>query len=204
MSGILSRFFRLFNYKYKASTSKVSDVFFLNQKLKRYDIGDYTYGNPKILFPNGEAALKIGKFCSIADGVTIFLGGNHRTDWISTYPFNVVFNDDLSCSEIKGHPSTKGDVIIGNDVWIGSYVTILSGVTIGDGAVIAANAVISKNVGKYEIWGGNPAKMIRMRFTDLEIQILERVRWWDWGIDKIKRNSHLLCSGNIDQLSAVE
>lgn len=68
----------------------------------------------------GEGAkLKIGSFCSIAEGVVVFLGGNHRADWITTFPFGHIFQEDLGGEEIVGHPMTKGDVMIGNDVWIG-------------------------------------------------------------------------------------
>ena len=86
----------------------------------------------KILSWGENTKLKIGKFCSIADNVTIFLGGEHRNDWVSTYPFNALLKN---YEHIEGHPKSKGDVIIGNDVWIGSRVVILSGVKIGDGAI---------------------------------------------------------------------
>ena len=101
----------------------------------------FTYGfeNIKITQGGEGASLKIGSFCSIATSCKIFLGGNHRTDWITTYPFGHIFLDELNNADIKGHPSTKGDVEIGNDVWIGESVTIMSEVKIGDGAVLAAN-----------------------------------------------------------------
>ena len=158
-------------------------------------IGDYSYGNPQVLFADA-AHLEIGKFCSIASDVTIFLGGNHRTDWISTYPFNVVFAETKAAGEVKGHPATKGDVIIGNDVWIGFGATILSGVSIADGAVIAARAVVTKNIGPYEIWGGNPARLISKRFTDLDIKKLQELQWWDWPLDKILNCAPILCSSD--------
>ena len=168
-----------------------------NFKDKKYIIGDYTYGKPEVLFDNSEANLTIGKFCSIANGVTIFLGGNHRTDWISTYPFNKMPHNFPEAINIKGHPASKGNVVIGNDVWIGRNVTILSGVTIGNGAVIATSAVVTKNIGPYEIWGGNPAKKLKMRFDANKIKYLENLRWWDWDIEKIKKSAIKLCSENI-------
>lgn len=178
---------------------------FTNQinSLKNYPIGDYTYGKPKVIYPNKNANLRIGKFCSIAKNVTIFLGGNHRVDWISTYPFFEIFQDIPTHKIIAGHPSTKGDVTIGNDVWIGRNVTILSGVKIGNGAVIAAGAVITKNIGCYEIWGGNPAKMIKKRFDQETIEYLEKLKWWDWDLDKIKSNVDSLCSNNINQITSL-
>jgi len=136
----------------------------LNPKLSKYSIGrfSYSYSVPDVVegTPN-LATLRIGSFCSIANNVTIFLDGEHRTDWVTTYPFNLILDDFKS---IKGHPKTKGSVIIGNDVWIGMNAMILSGVTIGDGAVIWANSVVSKDVAPYTIVAGNPARVIRQRF----------------------------------------
>ncbi|OQB29173.1 MAG: Streptogramin A acetyltransferase [Bacteroidetes bacterium ADurb.Bin174] len=163
-----------------------------------YIIGDYTYGKPIVLHWGEKANLYIGKFCSIADNVTIFLGGNHRTDWVSTYPFNVLTDFFPEAGEITGHPSTKGDVIIGNDVWIGHGATILSGVKIGDGAVVGAGAVVTKDVLPYEIVAGNPAKHIKMRFNEEQVSKLLDIKWWDWPVDKIKLNVFLLTSSNLE------
>jgi acetyltransferase-like isoleucine patch superfamily enzyme len=171
---------------------------------KKFKIGDFTYGNPIILFENEESNLIIGKFCSIADNVTIFLGGNHRTDWITTYPFNALENIFPEASTIKGHPATKGDIIIGNDVWIGRDVVIMSGVSIGDGAVIAAGSVVSKNIGDYEIWGGNPSRMIKKRFTEAIIKELKNLKWWYWEIAIIKERIPFLCSDNLDFLNKLD
>jgi acetyltransferase-like isoleucine patch superfamily enzyme len=163
---------------------------------KKFQIGEYTYGRPNILFENEDANLFIGKYCSIAEGVTIFLGGNHRTDWISTYPFNALPGYFPESQNIKGHPATKGDVKIGNDVWIGFGVTIMSGITIGNGAVIGAKSVITKNIAPYEIWGGNPAKLIKKRFKDEKITQLENIKWWDWNQNRINENIKNLQSDN--------
>src|SRR5687768_16181770 len=91
-------------------------IFFTKDNIiyKKYEIGDYTYGQPKILEWGEGAKLRIGKFCSIAEDVTIFLGGNHRTDWITTYPFPVLPDYFPESQIIVGHPSTKGDVNIEN------------------------------------------------------------------------------------------
>jgi acetyltransferase-like isoleucine patch superfamily enzyme len=181
------------------STPKSPLLFFTKDvfKGKKFIIGDYTYGNPTVLFENEEANLTIGKFCSIADNVTIFLGGNHRTDWITTYPFNTLKTYFPEANHIKGHPSTKGDVIIGNDVWIGRNVIIMSGITIGNGAVIAVGAVVSKNIGDYEIWGGNPARLLKKRFGDETINELVELAWWNWDLKKIKKDIVHLSSSNL-------
>jgi len=93
-----------------------------------------------------------------------------------------------------GHPSTKGDVIIGNDVWIGSGVTIMSGIKIGDRAVISANSSVTKNVMPYEIVAGNPARSIKLRFDIQSIELLLKLRWWDLDLADIKIISDKLCS----------
>ncbi len=95
-------------------------------KNKNYDIGDWTYGDPQVLSWGEGTTLKIGKFCSLAKDVTIMLGGEHRIDWVTTYPFNAIFQD---ATHIIGHPKSKGNVVIGNDVWVGKGALILSGVT---------------------------------------------------------------------------
>jgi len=155
----------------------------------QFKIGDYTYGNPKIL---GGGILEIGKFTSIADGCLILLGVDHRSDWLTTYPFSAIMPE---ASHIKGHPRTKGPVIIGHDVWIGQNVTILSDVRIGNGAIIGAGSVVTKDVKPYTIVCGNPATFKRIRFNSYQTcQALNELEWWNWDIEKIKANFHnLLC-----------
>lgn len=160
-----------------------------------HPIGDYTYGHPKIL---GDGKLSIGKFCSIADGVTILLGVEHRTEWATTYPFPALFTE---AQHITGHPFTKGPITIGHDVWIGHNATILSNVTIGNGAVIGAGAVVSKDVASYSIVAGNPARHVRYRFGEEWIDFLNRhLKWWDWPIDVILANIDLLLKQPDDHL----
>lgn len=151
-------------------------------------IGRFTYGHERMVVREfGEgAALTIGNFCSLATNVQFFLGGNHRTDWITTFPFGHIFEDELGGEEIVGHPATRGDITVGNDVWIGSGATILSGIVIGDGAVIAANATVIKDVAPYEIVGGNPAKPIRSRFEPEIVALLLRLRWWDLATEHVR------------------
>lgn len=180
---------------------KEKDKFFTKDffKSQNFEIGEYTYGKPHVSFSD-EANLTIGKFCSIAPGVVIFLGGNHRVDWITTYPFNKINDFFPSAKSILGHPETKGNVSIGNDVWIGYDVLIMSGVTIGNGSVIGAKSVLTKNIGAYEIWAGNPAKFVKKRFDDDTIEFLEKTEWWNWDIEDIVNNIEVLCSTNVDLL----
>jgi acetyltransferase-like isoleucine patch superfamily enzyme len=140
--------------------------------------------------------LKIGAFCSMADGVRIILGGEHRTDWVTTAPLRVL--NGLPGAWEDGHPKTKGDILIGNDVWIATGATILSGVAIGDGAVIGAGAVVSKNVPPFAIVGGNPAAILRYRFPEAVRDALQRIAWWDWPLKDVLDAVDLLCSPDID------
>lgn len=166
-----------------------------NPKYQKYKIGDFTYGDP-IIDDFGES-LTIGKYCSIARGVNIILGGEHNTKWATTYPFNTIFE---SKKHIKGHPVSKGPIIIGNDVWIGTEALILSGVKIGDGAVIAARSLVTKNVPPYSIVAGNPAKIIKYRFNEETIEKLLQLKWWNWPNEKVIENAEQLMSSKIDIL----
>ena len=144
--------------------------------------------------------MRIGKYCSIADGVRIFLGGEHRIDWVSTYPFSVFWQ---SASGFTGHPRVKGDVVIGNDVWIGRDALVLSGVKIGNGAVVGAGSVVTRNVPPYTVVAGNPARAVKERFSSAQCEALERIAWWNWNEEKIQQALPLLLSGNIDQFIAA-
>ena len=165
-------------------------------------IGKHTYGleNLKIYSWGENTELHIGAFCSIAANVSIYLGGNHRTDWITTYPFGHRLHDTFNTFNGEGHPASKGNVVIGNDVWIGTNTTIMSGVTIGDGAVIANNSHVVKNVEPYSIVGGNPTKEIKKRFNNNVIKKLLNLQWWNWSDQKINDMLPILCSNNIDKL----
>jgi acetyltransferase-like isoleucine patch superfamily enzyme len=155
----------------------------------RVTVGRFSYGidNFKVLQWGEGAAFSVGRFCSIAKNVTVFLGGNHRTDWISTFPFGFMFTEQLGSEKFEGLPSSRGDVVIGNDVWIGDGATIMSGVTIGDGAVVAANSHVVKNVAPYSIVGGNPAVLIRNRFPQSTIEKLLTLKWWDLPTEDVRQ-----------------
>jgi acetyltransferase-like isoleucine patch superfamily enzyme len=126
----------------------------------------------------------------------IFLGGEHRPDWVTTYPFS----EKWRCAKhYKGHPKTKGDVVIGHDVWIGSNATILSGVSIGSGAVIGCHAVVGRDVEPYSIVCGNPAKLIRKRFSDEVISQLLEINWWLWPREAVAEGMSMLLSNNVEE-----
>ena len=163
-----------------------------------FDIGEHTYGVPQVLEWGEGAKLKIGKYCSIATGVKILLGGNHRIDWVTTYPFSVLTQQWPEVASIQGHPHSNGDIVIGNDVWLGMDCTIMSGVEIGDGAVVATSALVTKDVPPYAIVGGNPAKILRMRFSKQLIDQLQLVAWWDLPDENLRPILPLLLNNDIE------
>jgi len=164
----------------------------------RVQIGRYSYGNPKLFLWNESDRIKIGSFCSIADEVAVFGGGEHRSDWLTTYPLRIAF--DLEGGGTDGHPQSKGVTRIGNDVWIGYRSTVLSGVAIGDGAIIGAGAVVTKDIEPYAVVAGNPAKVIRKRFPADVVDQLLRIEWWDWPLEEILAHVDILCSPRHEDL----
>ena len=164
----------------------------------RFPVGRGTYGEPTVLQWGEHAALRIGSFCSIARNVTIILYGDHRIDWVTTYPF---MNFRASARGIEGHPRIKGEVVIENDVWIGYGATILAGVRIGNGAVVGACSLVTKSVPPYGIVAGNPAKLLRSRFPDETVRLLEQLAWWDWDDATLDRAMPLLLSADVPALA---
>ena len=175
-------------------------------------VGDYSYYDDpddptqfehnNVLYHYGPEKLIIGKFCAIATGVHFIMNGaNHKLDGISTYPFPILGQGwETEMPQMLNLPN-RGDTVVGNDVWIGLESVIMPGVKIGDGAVIAAKSVVVKDVAPYTTVGGNPAQIMKQRFSDRAINQLLQIRWWDWPIDKITRNLPLIMTSDIDALA---
>ena len=186
-------------------------------KAPNIQVGEYTYysdekspedfekNNVLFNYPEFGDRLIIGKFCSIAQGTKIIMGSaNHRITSISTYPFNV-FGGAWS-RKTPPHLSQlpfKGDTVIGNDVWLGRECVIMPGVKIGDGAIIGAYSVVTKNIEPYTVVGGNPAKVIRKRFDDELIELLLKLKWWDFDKEKLLEFLSVLCNEDIEEVRKI-
>lgn len=160
----------LFRIKFRAS-NKFNEVIPENIfPIEKVKIGRYTYGDLNYMtWGDDKESLVIGDFVSIASNVVFIGGGNHKMDSFSTFPFKVKFLN----YEVEA--LTKGPIIVKDDVWIGFGSFVLSGVTIGQGAVVAAGSVVTKDVPPYAIVGGNPARVIRYRFSNEQVDTLKRI-----------------------------
>ncbi|HWD31539.1 MAG TPA: CatB-related O-acetyltransferase [Pseudomonas sp.] len=165
----------------------------------RYTVGVGTYGIPEVVEFGDDAVLKVGSYTSIAAGVQILLGGEHRTDWLTTYPFPAMVEE---VNDIKDYAPSKGDVVIGSDCWICTNAVILSGVTIGHGAIVGAGALVTRDVPPFAVVGGNPCKQIRWRFEEEMRHLLLESAWWDWPMDEVKAVSRMLCSADLESFVA--
>ncbi len=162
-------------------------------------IGAFTYGNIHVAgLPAALAAshvFTIGRFCSIAGGVRLFLCHDHNPAFVTTYPFNVAFSRNWPEARAHGgHPRSRGSIHVGNDVWLASEASIMSGVTIGDGAIVGHRSVVTKDIGPYEIWAGMPARKIRDRFDPRTRAALLRIKWWELSAEEIRPLTALLMS----------
>lgn len=164
---------------------------FIHQSL----IGDHTYTGQSTVIMHSE----IGRFCSISWGVTIG-AGEHDYNKITTHDF--LYNP---LSTIK--PNEYDELYdryaqpleIGNDVWIGANVTIKRGVKIANGAVIGANSVVTKDIPAYAIAVGCPAKVIKFRFTEKQIDEIESIKWWDFSDESLRANYKIFTYKDIDK-----
>jgi virginiamycin A acetyltransferase len=180
----------------------------------RIEVGEYTYSDDPddalgcernaVLYAYGPERLIIGRYCAIASGVRFVMpGANHADLGPSTFPFGIFGPPwDLTMDLVMGAPS-RGDTVIGNDVWLGYQALVLPGVTIGHGAVVAAASVVASDVPPYAIVGGNPARVIRRRYEDDDVERLLRAAWWDWPVELVSEHARTIMSGTPAELEQI-
>lgn len=149
-----------------------------------------------------DPSIKVGRFCSIAAGLTIMggKGGRHPIEALTSS--SIMYDRNFSIVKfieqqygfkhpLHPNPQKPADILIGHDVWIGANVTLPRNITIGHGAVVGAGSLLTKDVPVYAIVGGNPAKIIKYRFDEQTIQKLLIAQWWDYDIAEISQlNMH--------------
>lgn len=166
-------------------------------------MGDFILGDYSYSYAERRGAgntVTIGKFCSIAVNVRFDSGFAHNPNFISTFPFHQKIE---GLSHLPSNILIKGDINIGNCCYLGEGAVIMSGITVGHGAIIGCEAVVTKDVAPYSIVGGVPAKLIRRRFSEDQIDSLLKIKWWDWSEEKIKENAHLIQSDNIEEFLKI-
>ncbi len=164
-------------------------TYFSGQSFESHVTHHYDFYDDKLI---------IGKFCQIASGVNFIMNGaNHQMNAVSTFPFYILDGWDQNVPSLTEMP-LKGDTTVGNDVWIGQNATILAGVTIGNGAIIGANSVVGSDVPSYSIVAGNPAKLIRKRFDDELVDLMEQFKWWDKTVEEINTLIPLLSNSDLE------
>ena len=188
-----------FSRKTKIDTANIEEnvsIDFFKGSLKKLTIGRGSYLSGELIVYGYNGTLQIGKYCSMAGRLVLICGESfHQSKRLSTYPFpfmspfkNYNIKDKLFDS-ISSFPETK--IIIGNDVSIGEDVLITKNVQIGNGAVIAAKSVLIHDVPPYAIVIGNPATIVSYRYSKKEIEMIEKIKWWNWSTKKIIENIHI-------------
>lgn len=162
-------------------------------------IGENSYDNGAVVWRwLPEARLTIGKYCSLAHGVELFLdSGFHNSGMVTTFPlFSELYKylprdqkigDGWTKEQFFAHVTKKTSIQIANDVWIGTNAMIMPGISIADGAIILPGSVVSSDIGPYQIFGGVPARKINQRFDDDIIRELLQIKWWDWEESLIRK-----------------
>ena len=172
-----------------------------NIHLWHADRGTYFDRHVNIISWSEDYQIRLGRYNSIGRECNFFLHANHRPDWVTTSSqlLGPVTNEIAKMHMDMGHPSCKGNIIIQNDVWIGAKSTIMSGVKISNGSVVGAGSVVTKDVPPFAIVVGNPAKVVKYRFTEEQIEKLLSIAWWNWDEQKIRDNAMIMWSDNINE-----
>ena len=181
----------------------------------RIEVGEYSYYDDPdepleferdaFLYAHGPERLIIGRYCAIASGVRFVMpGANHADLGPSTFPFGIFGEPwaERTMDLVMGAPS-RGDTVVGNDVWLGYRALVLPGVTIGHGAIVAAASVVASDVPPYAIVAGNPARVIRRRYEDEDVERLLRAAWWDWPVELVTEHARTIMAGTPKELERI-
>ena len=178
------------------------------------DVGDFTYydhperatefENDAVLYAFGPERLVIGRYCAIGAGVRFLMGGaNHADLGPSTYPFGIFGGAWADTMDLVMSAPSRGDTVVGNDVWLGYGALVLPGVTIGHGAVVAAASVVSADVPPYAVVAGNPARVVRRRYDDADVERLLDAAWWDWPVEAVTEHAREIMAGSPARLGEI-
>jgi virginiamycin A acetyltransferase len=181
---------------------------------EKIEVGDYTYYDDpddptafeqnNVLYAYGPERLVIGRYCALAAGVRfVMAGANHAVLGASTFPFGIFGGDWGETMDLVMSAPSRGDTVVGNDVWLGYSVVVMPGVAIGDGAIVAAGSMVTADVPPYAIAGGNPARVLRMRYDEDDVARLLRAAWWDWPVELVTRHARTIMSGTPAELEAI-
>ena len=166
-------------------------------------IGRCSYSNEDSCIYDPNKTI-IGSFVSIGHNVRIG-HGNHPTNYLSSSPYLYFNRLGYKAKSMPSHEEwdTLDQIIIGNDVWIGDNVWVKNGVTIGDGAIVGACSVVTHDIPPYAIVVGNPAKVLKYRFSEEIISDLLTLKWWDLSDNIIKTLQYDDINTCIKQLKKI-
>lgn len=178
------------------------------------EVGEYSYYDDpdgatdfetrNVLYHYGPERLVIGKYCALGTGIRFIMNGaNHRMDGPSTFPFPIMGGGWAEHLDLLAGLPGRGDTVVGNDVWIGYGAMVMPGVRIGHGAIVASGAVVVDDIPDYGIVGGNPARLIRTRYSAPDVARLLALAWWDWPAEHLTRHVRTVMSGTVEELEAA-
>jgi virginiamycin A acetyltransferase len=194
-----------------------SRVVFLKPLIRapNIEVGDDTYYDDpvdpaafereNVLYAYGPQRLVIGRYCALATGVRfIMAGANHPTAGVSTFPFAIFGGAwaERTLDLVQAVPS-RGDTIVSNDVWISYQAVVMPGVRSGDGAIVAAEAVVTRDVPPYGVVAGNPARLVRTRFDETDVDRLLRAAWWHWPVELVTEHARIIMAGRPAEVEAI-